>query len=374
MEQELSRFFYFLHLVWKNKKFIMAFNISIVIVTIIISLLLPKWYKSDATIYIKSDEENSLFGASMLQGLPLSIGSTQSETILMLNQALVSSRSFMDKIIYKFDLDNVYNTKFREDTYKKLSNNLVFRDNEDRTFTIIGYYKENPQIAADMVNYTVSILKELNIEINQKSAAEYREFIEKSYNDSKKHLFRLEDSLRNFQVKTGIVQLEDQVRVLIEQLSEFEAQKIQLELERDFLKKNYSKKSKQVKALNNHIAVLQAKINDLKRSNRYTNIPFEKIADEGLQYVRIYREVMIGEKLLEILLPQLEKSKIDEHKNVTDLIVIDNAVPSEKKTKPKRAVIVITSTFFGFLFSLIFIYLRQFFNDNINNLRKVFKY
>lgn len=371
MEKEYSRFFYLIKLCWRNRYFLAAFDLSVIILSVIISLTLPLWYKADSRILVQSSEQNTLSAASLLQGLPFSLGETEFENTIALNQAIVESRYFLDKIIDRFELQTIYDADFREDVYKALKENLNIIDNEDGTFTVFGFYEEDPQKAAELVNFAVDQLIDLNIEISQREASSRREYLENSYKKAKNRLYNLEDSLKNFQERSGIIQLEDQVRVLIEQLSELEAQKIQQELELDFLRKNMSKNYQRINMLKQEVASIQGKINKLKTSEQYSNLALKNIPEQGLHYLRLKREVTIGQKLIEILLPELERAKLEEHKNVTSLTVLDKAVPPERKDSPRRASIVIISTFLGFIFSLITIYIKDFYQKNKSTLREV---
>lgn len=371
MDSELSPFLFFLKLLWKNKKFFIAFNLIVLISAVIIALILPKWYKADAKLYIEDDQQSSLSVSGMLEGLPFGLGGGQNEMILERNKAIMSSRSFMDPVIEKFDLENIYKTKFREETYNALQENLRFVDNEDGTFSIIGYYKEKPQVAADLVNYAASLLQRLNVELDKKSAAKSRQFLEESYLQKKKELFILEDSLKNYQIKTNIIQLEDQVKVVVEQVANLEAQKIQYEIELDYLKANFKKDFQETSKLQNQISSVQNKINLMKKSNIYSNLPLNQIPEEGMQYLRIYRDVMIGQKVLEVIIPQVEMAKIDEYKDISSMVIIDHAVKPEQKYKPKRTAIVIISTFISIMVSIIILYLSDFIRQNKTELKKI---
>lgn len=371
MTEEFSRFFYFLRLCWNNRYLLIAFNLLIIILSIVIALSLPLWYKADARVLVQTNEGSRFSAANLLQGLPFAIGGGEFENLIALNQAIIESRYLLDKIIDKFDLQKVYETEFREDIYGILRDKLKIVDNEDGTFTVLGFYKEDPQKAAELVNFTVDQLIDINVEINQREASSRREYLENSYQKARTQLFQLEDSLRNFQERSGIIQLEDQVRVLIEQLSELEAQKIQQELEIEFLSRNVNRNYQKINALKDKTEIIQQKINDLKNSEQYSNLALNKIPKQGLNYVRLKREVTIGQKLVEILLPELEKAKLEEHKKVSSLIILDRAVKPERKESPRRSSIVIISTFIGFIISIIIIYIKDFYKNNKSTLKSV---
>lgn len=362
-----------MRLIYQNSKLFIWFNGTILILTIIILLLLPNWYRSESLVYIQSNNDNELSISSMMEGLPFNISGDKSYEILTLNKILMTSHLLLDSIIVEFDLHNIYNSKYQEDTYKIIKQNLYFNDNEDGTFKIVGYFEEDPIKAARLVNFTVKLLQDLNIQINRKSISDYRIFIEKIYENTKQNLFSLEEKLKDYQLEKNIVKLDDQISVLVEQISSMEAEKIKYEVEKEYLELNINKGNEQIDVLNNKISILESKITTIKQSNNYSNIALNDIPNYALQYYRIYREVMINQKLVEFLLPQVEKARIDEVKNITSLIVIDPAVPSEKKDKPKRTIILIIVCFISFIISILFAYIKNFYshakNDIINSIK-----
>lgn len=371
-KQELPRFLFFLKLCWENRKFLIIFNSVVLVLSVIIALIQPVWYKADSTILIQVDDSKALAVSGLLQGLPIPIGGTPYEAKVALIKALFKSRSFMESIIEKFDLHRVYESQYKQDTYLTLQENLYLVDNEDGTFTVYGLYEESPELAAEMVNFAVQKLIELSIEIDRKKATNYRQYLEKSYQRIEEELFKVEDSLKHFQQESGIIQLEDQVRALIEQVSALEAQKIQTEIELDFYRSNFNENYQKIEALQKQIAIINTKINALKTTKEYSNLALNLIPQEGLSYLRLYREVMIRNKVIEFLLPQLEKAKLDEIKNISNLVILDRAVPPERKAKPRRSLIVLASLFFAGLLSLIIVYLRAYYQDHKDVLKQIF--
>ncbi|MBI2428791.1 MAG: hypothetical protein HYV29_08360 [Ignavibacteriales bacterium] len=74
----------------------------------------------------------------------------------------------------------------------------------------------------------------------------------------------------------------------------------------------------------------------------------------GIESIRLYREVAIQQKIVEFLIPLYEQAKIDEQKDIPVLLILDKAVPAEKKTKPQRSLIVFLSSFLTLLI-LVFV-------------------
>ena len=66
-----------------------------------------------------------------------------------------------------------------------------------------------------------------------------------------------------------------------------------------------------------------------------------KAPQEGVEYLRKFRDVKYYETLFELLAKQFEIAKIDEAKEATLIQVLDRAIVPERKSKPKRMLIVL---------------------------------
>jgi uncharacterized protein involved in exopolysaccharide biosynthesis len=96
-------------------------------------------------------------------------------------------------------------------------------------------------------------------------------------------------------------------------------------------------------------------------------LPTGQVPEAGLEYVRKFRDVRYYETIFELLARQFEAAKIDEAKESALIQIVDSAVPPDRKSKPKRAVIVVLSTiiagFFAVLWALLYEKKEQLSND-----------
>ena len=76
-----------------------------------------------------------------------------------------------------------------------------------------------------------------------------------------------------------------------------------------------------------------------------------------MEYIRRLRDVKYNETIFEILARQFEIAKLDEAKQGALIQIVDPAIPPDKRSFPKRGLIVIGSTalglFFGILLALV---------------------
>lgn len=85
----------------------------------------------------------------------------------------------------------------------------------------------------------------------------------------------------------------------------------------------------------------------------------DKTPNTSLQYLDAVRNLKYQEAVWEILARQFEMAKLDEAKDFPLIQVLDKAVPPEKKSKPKRSLIVILTTLVAFFLAVIWVFIRE---------------
>ncbi len=167
------------NVLWRRKTLIIGvFTVSVVL-TMIMSLLSDKYYKSEAVIMTASPEMGGL--GTALSSIPLagmvagSLGglSTPADKILV----FLKSRTVTEMVIKRFDLMHVFykddwdavkaswkkpeNPPRMEDAVKYLTKNVTAfkKDNKSGSVSITVEWKD-PKLAAEMANYYVVALTE----------------------------------------------------------------------------------------------------------------------------------------------------------------------------------------------------------------------
>ncbi|HEY9188738.1 MAG TPA: Wzz/FepE/Etk N-terminal domain-containing protein [Ignavibacteria bacterium] len=348
-KSENSSFFNFLLIILKWKKFILINLLVVLVISTFIAFLLPKIYYSSASV-LPPKEEMSILGGSGLGGLTSvmrefssikgigSLGNKNTYNYLV----ILNSREVAEKVIKKYNLQEIYGYPNSMDkTLKAYYQNVVFEVQEEGNLEI-GFYDEDPQRAADIANYLVDLLNERSYELSVTEARSNRKFLEGRVNENMDSLKVAEDQLKDYQEKHGIFTIPEQTGALLEASSKIYAEKIAKEIEIDYLSKMFSNNNEILNSARLQLDAINKKVNDLPSL--------------GIEYLRIYRNILIRTKILEFLRPMLEQAIYQEKKDVPVIVVVDKAKVPEYKAKPKR-IIVIGSSVFGWLIITIIIVL-----------------
>lgn len=353
---------------------IILFNVIIItLLSTIISFLLPKWYTSTANI-IPPKSKGGLLGdlsnfSSTIKDISKTLGrlGTTSDQAYNYLQILESRRSY-EAVINKFNIRSVYKFDIDdpiEDVIRELSSNVDFKVEDEGNITV-KVSDRDPKRAADMANYFVELLNSISIELGTFEAKNNREFIETRYFQLLRDIKSAEDSLKIFSEKYSVFSLTDQTKAAITAAAELKATVEMQKIELDLMVKNYGVNSPQVSDKKLIINEIEKRLNSMNFSDaNLTNdkvklfTEFSRLPDIGMKYLRYRREFELQTKLLEFILPIYEQAKIEEKKNIPVCLILDNAVPAQKKSSPKRVVIVIASFFVSFFFSILWVLLRE---------------
>jgi len=358
----------------KYRRTIFINVLIITIASVIISLLIPNKYTATSS-FISPKKKGGVFGdiagfSSTIKDLSKTLGGRLGTVTDEAYNYLVilQSRTASENVIKKFNLREVYEIdedKPYEDVIKELESNVDFNI-EDEGNIVISVTDEVPKRAAEMANYYVQIVNEMSVELGVTESRNNREFIEKRFIQAQTDIANIEDSLENFSRKYNVMALEEQMKAAIEVAAKLKAELEIAKLEQTILIRNYGEDSPIVKdaslkvsELNNQLANLKFGEDKNLKSSLNLFVPFEKVPETGVMYVRLMRDYEIQNKLLEFIYPIYEQARIEEQKDMPVVLVVDEAISPQKKSSPKRTLIVIGAFLISFFFSLGYVLIKE---------------
>jgi len=265
----------------KHKKMIVGVTFFVALLAIGSSLLMPKIYTATARILPPQQSQssatallNQLGGLAGMAGSSLGIKNPND-----LYVAMLESRSLMEKIVKRFDLQKVYEQETMTDTLKVLENSTAFNSGKDGVISVEVSDKD-PQLAANIANAFIEELNTLMQTYSLTDASQKRTFFEQQLRQAKDRLTNAE-------------------------------------------------------------------------------LVLDKTPNTSLEYLDAIRNLKYQEAVWEIIAKQFEMSKMDEAKDFPLIQVLDKAIPPEKKSKPKRSLIVILATLVAFFLAVIWAFIKE---------------
>jgi uncharacterized protein involved in exopolysaccharide biosynthesis len=348
----------------KHKKMIAVVTFGAAILSVVVSLLLPNIYTATAKVLPPQQSQSAaaimlgqLSGLAGLTGSSLGIKNPNDLYVGMLK-----SRTVADNIIGRFELQRLYDQGTMVETRKELANNSSINTGKDGLITI-EFDDEDPKRAAAVANAYFEELDKLTQSLAVTEAAQRRLFFERQLKQAKEELSNAEVALKMTQEKTGLIKLDDQGRAIIEAVAALRGQISAKEVELRAMRTFTTDKNPDYVRVQQQLAGLRTELTKLERAQLSGKgdilLPTGKVPEAGLEYLRKFRDVKYNETIFELLAKQFEAAKIDEAKEAAIIQVVDQAIVLDRKSKPKRALIVIMTTLVASLLAVLWALLRE---------------
>ncbi len=356
----------------RNWKMIVGTCVATFALACIYTLTLPNIFTATARILPPQQEKGGL--SSMLGGMGdlaalagVRVGGSSGDLYV----AMLKSRTIADAVIEQFDLMNAYGQESRSQMYDKLNGLMNVSLGKTDGVISVSVDDQDPRRAAALANAFVEELKKLNVRLNLSTAGRERQFLEERLAVVGRDLAQAEDNLKRFQEEHKAIKLDEQAKGLIEAISRLKGELASKEVELGVLLSYQTEQNPQVRALRESISQIREQIRRLEQSPGGQQVAGDvffvtsEVPELGLQFARLMRDYKVQETLFELLTKQYEVAKISEAKNTSTLQVLDDAFVPDRKSKPKRSLMVLVATFAAGFLAILVAFVREF-GRNLN--------
>ena len=349
----------------KRWRLILGITAACAAVAVVVSLLLPVYYRAETRILPPQDKAGNL--ASQLMGqagglIALAGGAAGVKSPGELYVEMLKSRTVLDRMVDRFDLMKLYKEKYRQDARKNLLALLTVREERKSGVIVLTVEDRDPKRAAEMANTFVEEMKSLAGGLAISEAGQRRMFFEEQIRHTKESLARTEEEMKGFQQRTGAFQIDAQAKAIIEGIANLRARIAVKEVEAKVLRSYATAQNPDLQRVEEEIRALRAELEKIEAGKGRGFDPLmssERVPAMGTEYLRNLRQLKYNETLYELLVKQYELAKLDEARDAVVIQVMDRAVPPERKSRPKRALIVLMTMATGFTLMLFIILLRE---------------
>jgi uncharacterized protein involved in exopolysaccharide biosynthesis len=295
---------------------------------------------------------------------------------------ILHSRSVAERIVERAGLMEVYNTQSKEEAIKVLASHTKVMVSEEG-LVYLDFEDKDRNKAALVANLYIEELDRINRMANSSRARNTRLFIEQRMEKTRKDLIQAEEDLREFQEEHKTISLDEQMKTAIQTAANLKAEMVLNEIELNVLSQNLSPSHPRIQQLRTKTTQIRKQLEKMEFGDQDTEseksqvlyVPFSEVPKLGLELARLTRDLKIQEAIFELLSSQYEQAKIQEAKDTPTIQVLDRAVPPEKRSRPKRAMMVIlagiASLFVGIVFTFGLEYLQATRKRNPEEFRKI---
>src|SRR6185312_5954686 len=349
----------------QRKRLILWVTGAFALVSAIIALLLPVRYT--ATVILLPPQQKSslsemfasqlgsLGGLSSLAGGSLGIKNPNDMYV-----AMFKSQTVEDGMIQRFGLMQEYHKRFISDARKQFENYATVDGSGKDGLIHISIEDHNPKRAAELANGYVDEFRDLSEHLAITEASQRALFFKQQLDQSNENLVKAEDALVQTEKKTGLIQVDAQARALIESAASLNAQIAAKEVQIQEIRTYANGDNAQLVRAEQELDGLRAQLAKLGGSQDVSAggiiVPKGLVPTASLEYVRRVRDVKYYDTIFNILAQQFELAKLDEAKEGALIQVVDPATPPDKRSFPKRTLIIVAATLLGFIVGILLVF------------------
>ena len=330
----------------RNKKLILGFPAAAGIACLLAVLIYPSWYTAMAKIMPPQQSQSNAVAilgqlGALSGGAGQALGLKNPSDVYV---AILKSRSVADSLITRFDLKKVYGEDYMVEARKELASNSSISSGREGIITI-EVDDRDPKRAAEIANGYVEELRGLTVNLAVSEAGQRRLFFEGQLKKSKNDLTVAEVELKKFTQDSGLVNPQGQIGLSVAAAAALRAQISAKEIQLSAMRTFATDANPDLKRTLDELGGLRSELAKMEKNGNSGKgdvmVPFGKAPEVGLEYVRRFRDMKYFETLYEVLAKQYEIARIDEAKDATLIQVLDHAVPPERRSKPRRSIIVV---------------------------------
>lgn len=212
----------YLKVIWKRKKMIMLIFFATVIITAIVSLLLPKIYEATLTVITNKPKYQIALDSKSTQTQVLS-----AEPPAAKFDYLIRDRKLIEKVIKKL---TALDPSYANMDPKIMKDMIRIKDVPRTEFIEIIVTADSRKKAADIVETWGKLFIETNENASLQGNQETREYIIEQRNITEENLNKLETQLSDFNEKNTIDLLKEKIKDKTSQIAQYEKSKVDIGL------------------------------------------------------------------------------------------------------------------------------------------------
>ncbi len=355
-------------LLWQHRSLLGRVTLIAFILSITLALVIPKRYKSSASI-MPPDQQSS--GTMMLAALASRSGSLGGlgnlagsllggHTTTALFVDLLRSGTVSGHLLDRFQLQHLYRKRYRVDAAKRLAHRTTITEDKKAGVITVEVEDEDPKRARDLAQAYLDELNKLVLETNTSAAHRERIFIERRLNAVSADLEKAQIALSEFSSTHSTVDIKEQTHAMVDAGARIEAELLLQQSGLQSLRQIYGDGNVRVRETEARIASLQRDMQNMTGTSAPLTTktesetsgelypPLRQLPRLAVPYADLYRKVRVQETVFELLTQQYEMARIEEEKDVPLVSVIDAPGIPEKKSFPHRLLLTLALTLAAF--------------------------
>jgi len=322
----------------KYKKVIIGLPLAVALISAGYTLTLPDVYTANTKILSPQQRDTASSAVlGQLGGLANLVGGAaglRGSNDLYIG--ILRSRAIADRLIQRFNLIGLWaiDVKHPSDAYQRLAG-ITDITTAKEGYISVSVDDRDPKFAADLANaYVDELIKYTNV-VALTDASRRRLFLEQKFAEAKDNLVKAEVAAQQALEQGGLVNVDNQGRVVLETTARLRAQMSAKEVEIGAMRTYASENNPDLRRAKTELEAMKLELSKMEgtgggREKRKVS------AGKGVDNLYLMRDLKYSETLYETLAKQYEMAKIDESKDPSMIQVLDKATEPDRKSKPNR--------------------------------------
>ncbi len=269
--------------------------------------------------------------------------------------AFFKTNLLQDDLITRFKLDAHYESKTREGTRLALTGAAKISSDKKTGLISIEVDDKDPKFAATLANAHVDALRRMLGTLAVTEAQQRRLFFEQQIKKTQDALATADTSFRTLSAKGGLPVTDVLAQVSVTASATIRGQIAAKEVELSALRQFATAQNPDMQRIASELSALRAQLARIESGGGTASTA----SATGQAAVVALRDVKTPQAILETLVKQYELARVDEAREGPLLQQIDVAQPPEKKSKPKRAQIVLLAGVAGLFLGVLAAFVRR---------------
>ncbi len=342
----------------QEKKTLFAVPLFTTSVAIVVSLIMTPVFTAKTLMMPPQQQQSSAASAlaslGALAGLAGGAAGVKSPDEMYI--AFMESESLQNSIIKKMSLQTRYEAKTLTDTRAGLKGAVKITSDKKSGLISIEATDKDPVFAAQLANVYIDELHNLLGRLAVTDAQQRRVFYEDQIKKTQADLVNAESRFRLANEKSGMqmtsILAETSLRANAEMRGQIAAKEVQLQAMSRF----ETTQNPDVQKLTSEMSALRQQLSKLESGSGNTTTAVNPMQQEASQ---AYRDIKVQQAMLEVLIKQYEIARVDEAKEGPLVQQVDPATPPERRSKPKRSLIVLVSALGGIFLGVLAAFVRR---------------
>jgi tyrosine-protein kinase Etk/Wzc len=369
----VNRVVKYLSVVLKWRRLIFWNTAVLTAIAIVVSFILPPRYTATAAVLPPSDE-GDIFGITSLLGggasglSKLKAGLTGSSTPSDLMIGILGSRTVMQHVAEQCGIAEHYRIRrpSPEKIVRQVKDMSKFVASDDGIVRI-AVEADAREYAARVANAYLGELDSFLRYSNISRGHNMRVFLEKRIGQLDSTMAAAGESLRVFQEANRVVSVEDETKAAIDAYAKMKADLSVQEAEYEAARSGARDDNPYVDNLRRDVDASREELHRMEAGGRTDGfgvgfgVSFEHLPAVAAQFAGRYLDFKVQQEAYAALYQQYEYARVLEARDAPALTVLDYAQPPDRRSFPRRSIIVGAVLLFGLLSGITFAFVADYF-------------